>query len=70
MPAGLACCTRQQKRAAAESDVARSRAFGRTFINRQTLGAFMEIWQLLLLAWVIVVAFWLLNTFSERNRRR
>jgi hypothetical protein len=30
----------------------------------------MEIWQLLLLAWVIVVAFWLLNTFSERNRRR
>jgi hypothetical protein len=30
----------------------------------------MEISQLLLLAWVVVCAMWLLNMFSERNRRQ
>ncbi len=30
----------------------------------------MEIWQLLLLAWVIVCAMWLLNMFGENNRNR
>jgi hypothetical protein len=29
----------------------------------------VEIWQLLLLAWVIVCAMWLLNMFGENNRR-
>ena len=29
----------------------------------------MEIWQLLLLAWIVVCAMWLLNMFGENNRR-
>lgn len=29
----------------------------------------MEIWQLLLLVWIVVCAMWLLNMFSENNRR-
>lgn len=30
----------------------------------------MEIWQLLLLAWIIVCAMWLLNMFGENSRRQ
>jgi hypothetical protein len=30
----------------------------------------VEIWQLLLLAWIVVCAMWLLNMFGENNRRK
>jgi hypothetical protein len=30
----------------------------------------VEIGQLLLLAWIVVCAMWLLNMFSEHNRRK